>query len=510
MRVLTLVLFTALLTVTPVHAQDAPIRVTEQGIVLDFQETELRLVVAALAEAGGLNVVYGELPPRRITLRTNRPVPAEGVLALLRSLAAANGLRIEENDDFLRLDAQNGNGSAPADAAPAAQQDELRLFGYRLNHARAAQVAATLQSLFGGGRGPSPGGRASGRPSLSQSLREQAIPSIGAPRARPDTVAAAAAAPSLAGVRAELAGELHIVPDEATNTLLVRASPADWAIVEQAIRLVDLRPLQVVIEVVMAEVRHSRELALGVSVAGKRNGGSSQTTGTLSSATSNAEAVLRLVRTGTVNVDAALSALASTGRVRILSRPVIHAQNSQEATILVGAERPFVQVFRSLPTDAAVRDQVVQYRDVATSLTILPTINADGYVNIQLTQEVNNATSEVQFGAPVISTRKATTHLLARNGQTLVIGGLVDRQTDHTRSGIPLLSDIPVLGGLFGRTRENDATSELFLFLTPHIVSTDADADRLREDIERATPMLQQLDPTRPLVPPIVPDTIRR
>jgi general secretion pathway protein D len=247
-----------------------------------------------------------------------------------------------------------------------------------------------------------------------------------------------------------------------------------------------------------------------VSVSTKRNGGNGRTEGNLSSAHADNEAVLRLVRTGTVNVDAALSALASTGHVRILSRPVVHAQNSQEATILVGAERPFVQVFRSLPTDAAVRDQVVQYRDVATSLAILPTINNDGYVNIQLTQEVNNATSETQFGAPVISTRKATTHLLARDGQTLVIGGLVDRQSDRARSGIPLLHEIPVLGALFGRTRETDITSELFLFLTPHIVRTDEDADRLREDIERGTPMLQQLGPIEPLIPPVRPDTIRR
>ena len=513
MRIMTAVLLALTLTALPAHAQNGPIKITDEGISLDFQDADLRFVIAALAEAGGLNVLYGELPSRRVTLRTNRPVPITGVLSLLRNLAATNGLELTEDADFLRLDAPASSGAAAAGNEPQ-QQDELRLFGYRLNHARAAQVSGTLQSLFGGGRPPGGrggggGGGGGGRPTLSQSLREQAIPPVGAPRAPADTVAVAVT-PQLPGLRAELTGEVYIVPDEATNTLLVRASPADWTIVEQAIRLVDLRPLQVVIEVVIAEVRHSRELAAGISVSAKRNGGSGSTEGNLNTPHADNEAVLRLVRTGTVNVDAALSALASTGRVRILSRPVIHAQNSQEATILVGAERPFVQVFRSLPTDAAVRDQVVQYRDVGTSLTILPTINNDGYVNIQLTQEVNNATSETQFGAPVISTRKATTHLLARDGQTLVIGGLVDRQSDRTRTGIPLLHEIPVLGALFGRTRENDITSELFLFLTPHVVSTDADADRMREEVERGTPMLQQLAPIKPLIPPVRADSIRR
>jgi general secretion pathway protein D len=496
--------FLAVVTALPVHAQDTPIRVSADGVMLDFQDADLRLVLAALAEAGGLNVLYGDLPERRITVRTNRPVPVDGILPLLRSLAAANGLLISEDGDFVRLESSETAG--PAGQQDAQQQEELRLFVYRLNHARASQVAATLQALFGGGQMGRDAVRGLSRPSLGESLRSQAIPPAD-PEADPADVEVITQVP---GLRAELAGSLHIVPDEATNTLLVRAQAADWAIIEQAIQVVDLRPLQVVIEVVIAEVRRTRDISTGVSFSASRERESGTTEGELSSTRADNEAILRLVRTGTVNVEAALSALSSTGQVRILSRPVIHAQNSQEATILVGAERPFVQVFRSLPTDAAVRDQVVQYRDVATSLTILPTINTDGYVNIQLSQEVNNATSETQFGAPIISTRKATTHLLARDGQTLVIGGLIDRQSDNSRSGIPFLSDIPLIGGLFGSSRNNEATSELFLFLTPHIVNNDADADRMRDEIERGTPLLNELGPIRPVIPPLPlrPDTI--
>ena len=136
--------------------------------------------------------------------------------------------------------------------------------------------------------------------------------------------------------------------------------------------------------------------------------------------------------------------------MRIVSRPVILAQNNQEARILVGSERPFVQVSRSLPTDAAVRDQVIQYRDVGTKLTITPTINADGYVNLQVLQEVSTATAETQFGAPVISTREASTHLFVKNGHTAVLGGLIDRQQEKTRVGHP---------GADGRSRWSAACS---------------------------------------------------
>ena len=145
--------------------------------------------------------------------------------------------------------------------------------------------------------------------------------------------------------------------------------------------------------------------------------------------------------------------------------------------MLVGSQRPFVQVSRSLPTETPTRDQVVQYRDVGTRLTIRPTINQDGYVSLVVQQEVNAATSEVQFDAPVISTREAVTQVLVKDGQTIVLGGLRDQQRERTQSGIPILSGIPIIGGLFGSADRRKTETELYLFLTPRILKTDADAD---------------------------------
>jgi general secretion pathway protein D len=304
-----------------------------------------------------------------------------------------------------------------------------------------------------------------------------------------------------------------IIPDESTNSLLIRATPADYQILQQAIQGLDIRPLQVLIEVVIAEVRRSRALNVGVSVSGNqvdrpRNG--DEVTVTSPPAGTESDFSLKIIRTGDVNVTATLSALALNGNVRILSRPIIQAQNNQDAQITVGEQRPFIQASQTLPNDNGVRNEVVQYREVATSLTITPTINPDGYVNLAVTQEVNTATNEVQFGAPVITTRSAVTQLLAKDGQTIVIGGLIGNQEDRTRSGIPYLRDIPVLGFLFGSTRVDRVQSELFLFLTPHIVTSDADADRVREEIELNAKLLEAVKPIRPLVRPIIrPDTIR-
>ena len=471
-------------------AQD-PVKVTPDGVMVDFQDADLRLVVAALAEAGGLNLVYSDLPARRVTLRMKQPVPKENLLPLLRSLAQSNGLRVVEDGDFLRLESASAADTASAHADTTAEAPEdMRLFVYRLKHVRAAKLGATIQALFGG-KGPGEDRPGLRELPLSQSLRGPVNPL----RDTTPQVSVEVAAPrsSLPG---QLKGEVQIVPDETTNSLLIRAQSSDWEVIRQAIEALDLRPLQVLIEVTIAEVRRTSESELSISgkVADSKNDPTVR--GTLKGNTTG-DFVLEALRAGTLDVSLALSALSSRGNVRIVSRPVILAQNNQEARILIGSERPFVQVSRSLPTDAAVRDQVIQYRDVGTKLTITPTINEDGYVNLQVLQEVSTATAETQFGAPVISTREASTFLFVKNGRTAVLGGLIDRQQERTKSGIPVLMEIPLVGGLFGTRHTTSSNSELFLFLTPHIVATDQDAEDVREGVERGTPLLESTIPER-------------
>jgi len=156
--------------------------------------------------------------------------------------------------------------------------------------------------------------------------------------------------------------------------------------------------------------------------------------------------------------------------------------------ILIGSQRPFVQVSRTLPTDNGVQDQVVQYKDVGTRLTVRPTISADGYVTLEVVQEVSNATAELAFGAPVISTREAATQVTVRDGQTIVLGGLSDRERDQTNGGVPILSDLPVVGGLFGRVSHQTTETELFLFLTPRVLRTDEEVDAATHDFENRAP----------------------
>ena len=453
---------------------------------IDFQDADLRAVITALAEAGGLNLTYGDIPNRRYTLHLPQGVARADILPLLKSVAAGNGLRVVTEGTLLRVEAIDARElAANAAGTRAPSKEGVQLFVYRLKHSRAPRLATTLQSIYGGRNADASANSfgLSGR-SLSEQLRSTQIQPLNI-----DTIgrgAAAAAAAVAAGATVlpgTVRGEIQIVPDETTNSLLIRAQPSDYETIKQAIDALDLRPLQVFIEVLIAEVRRTASLDLGVTINATKTGNGNETSGSITSSSAN-DFLVRFTRGGKVSVDVALSALAARGNVHILSRPLLLAENNLEARILVGSQRPFVQVFRSLPTDGAVRDQVVQYRDVGTSLKLLPTINPDGYVNLEVHQEVSSATDELAFGAPVISTREASTHLFVKDGETVVIGGLADRQVERTRSGIPFLSNLPFIGGLFGKTKNNDSQSELYLFLTPHIVASDDDAMQLRRSIE--------------------------
>ena len=477
-----------------------PVQVTPQGILIDFQDADIRLVMAGLAEAGGLNLLYGDLPARRVTLQMRQPVARDAILPLIRNLARSNGLRVTEEGGFFRLDVADAVTTRGAAGSDSGGQ-EPRLFTYRLRHARANRLSATLQSVFGGaGGGGAPVGLR--QTSLSEGLRDgrRAGEQFGS-NATPATTAPSGPA-SLPG---RLQGEVQIVADEGTNALLIRALPSDDPVIEAAIVDLDRRPSQVLIEVLIAEVRHST--GLEVSVSGKvGEDATPDATGTLlgGASTSNGALLLQVMRGGTTDQRLLMSLLASRGDVRVVSRPVLLAQNNLEARIMVGSQRPFKQLQRTLPTETGVRDQIISYRDVGTKLTLRPTINDDGYVNLEVVQEVSQATGE-QFDAPIISTREAATHLFLRDGQTGVIGGLVSREEETTRTGIPILMDIPILGWLFGSSKQTSVSNELFIFLTPHVLNDDGDLDRVRRSIEQNGEMIRTLLPEVPVL--IVPDS---
>jgi general secretion pathway protein D len=294
------------------------------------------------------------------------------------------------------------------------------------------------------------------------------------------------------------ASQIRIVAEESTNSLLVRATSDDWLLVQQLLSTVDLRPLQVLIEVSIAQVSRTNDLSLGISgiQTKQRTAAIADTQAFVPTAASARDFVFQLTGgKGGVNYNVALNALQTRGDVKILSLPLIIGQNNKEAVLNVGQRVPFVQTSQTVPNDPTNRVNTVQYQDVGTTLTITPTVNPDGYVNLAVKQTNNSATNNVAFDAPIIDTREATTQIFIRDGQTTVIGGLTGNTSNNTTSGIPFLSRIPIIGGLlFGNTQKQNDVSEFYLFLTPHIVSSDEDIDRLREAVRNGSDILKPED----------------
>jgi general secretion pathway protein D len=451
----------------PLTAQDSSgVRFTHDSIAVRFVETDIRAVIQAVGRYLPKPVLVGPIQPTRVTLETPSPVDRATLLSLLRGLVQSQNLEFVEDSSFYRIGPKAPQ--EPRAARASTDSGPMQLFVIRLRHARASDVAATVNQLFGGsGAFSGQSGLSAG--TLSDELRRNVVPQAGAQ--------APANQPNVR--QSSLAGSVTIVPDELTNSLLIRASERDYDVIKEAVDQLDIRPLQVLIEVLIVEARQDRSFSFGTSFfvpqqsIDKGNG----TAGGNWIGAGLGDLVVQIMKLGRANIDAAVSAAASRGDVQIISRPVLLASNNQEARFLVGSQRPFVQVSRSLPTDTPTRDQVIQYRDVGTKLTVRPTINQDGYVSLLIQQEINQATSEVQFDAPVISTREAVTQVLVKNGQTIVIGGLRDQQNDRTQGGVPILSGIPLIGGLFGHAERKSTRTELYLFLTPRILKTDADAD---------------------------------
>ncbi|MCI0436801.1 MAG: hypothetical protein L0271_24650, partial [Gemmatimonadetes bacterium] len=263
----------------------------------------------------------------------------------------------------------------------------------------------------------------------------------------------------------------------------------------------DVRPAQVLFEVTVAEISLGKSYEFGIDWAVIGNTaiigrGTPLPIDTLAVTQDFVTSVVTLDR---ADVRAVLRALATKFNVRVLSTPEILAVNNREARIVVGSRVPFVASARL--GDVAI-DRSVQYEDVGTTLTVIPSINQDDYVSVQILQEVNNLTNQVivsALSAPVISTREASTRAIIRDGQTAVIGGLIGETREYNDGGIPFLKDIPLIGNLFKRRTDNTSRSELAIFVTPYIIRTDADADSVRERIRER--MNRQMIPDSLVVP---------
>ena len=292
-------------------------------------------------------------------------------------------------------------------------------------------------------------------------------------------------------------GEIIIIPDPDTNSLVIRTNPRNYPPLLALIKKLDLFPQQVLIEVLIIDVTIDAETRAGLEWVLKGDaggttfiGGVSQTPATLGSFIGGATASLlqpggSLIINDPSNLILQLQAFASDSKANILANPILVTSNNKAAGISIVDEIP-VQSTTLTSAGAAnpVTQTNIEYRSVGIKLNIFPKINSDNYVNLQIDQEVSSLGPLIN-DVPSFRTEQLHTEVVLKDNQVLVMGGLMRTDTVISNEGIPILRKIPWLGKLFSTDTETSKKTELMIFITPHIISNDNDSEYVTKQFQR-------------------------
>ncbi len=344
-------------------------------------------------------------------------------------------------------------------------------------------------------------------------------------------------------------GEIRLIGDNSSNSIIVFGPPEAKQRAKQILDLLDQRPRQVYLAVVIGQLRVSNDTDYGVNYLIRYQGGSGNgiaaalltpalfpnvaannlplaqgLTGT-QALTNGLSTLSGLTVFGTIadSVDVYARFLESTNRFRTLSRPVIYTTNNRKATILSGQRVPVPTSTLTTATGGGVNNQGtavtsnIQYQDVVLKLEVIPLINSDREVNLVIAQTNDNIIGQEEISGnqvPVISTQEITTSVRVPNGSTIVLGGLITEDKDDAQEGIPYLARVPVLGALLGgRTRKAKEKRELIVMIQPVVVDTNEEMHRasayegdrspLGRDSQALTaPLAEQAREPAPWTPP--------
>lgn len=304
-------------------------------------------------------------------------------------------------------------------------------------------------------------------------------------------------------------GDIKIVTDETTNSIIVRSTPHDYNIIKKTIEKLDMIPKQVLIEVLIAEVTLGDKTKFGVEWAlrgdaatiggykGQDKTGIGLELGGLGTSLASDLSSGFSYLFDSNRLQAFLLAQADDNRLNILSSPHILAADNKEARIEVGEEVPIV-TSEYVPMEQETNTSTsrsIEYRNTGVILTVTPRINDKGLVAMDITQEVSEAgeVSEGGIQSPKISNRKAETSLVVQNGQTIIIGGLIKNQNENSVFGVPVLSKIPGIRLLFSRTTSKETKTELIILITPHVIENLDEADMITNEIREKMDNIKKL-----------------
>ncbi len=333
---------------------------------------------------------------------------------------------------------------------------------------------------------------------------------LGAPssngQGRPATASASTGANPLLGGLSSSGGEqnanaMRIVPNPENNAILVYATGEEEDTVEAMLHKIDILPLQVRIDVIIAEVDLNDNLSYGVQWYFSHHalsGALGQAASALTGSGASGGFVFNVVGAGG---DFVLSALQGITTVKTLSSPELLVLDNEQAQLQVGNLVPYLTAQTSVPTTSLLSTGLetsnsVSYFNTGVITQITPRVNSGGLVTLDITQQVSGvaansgttATSGSSINSPTFTQRAVQTRVVVQDGQTVGLAGLIQDTVDRGNSGIPFLKDIPIISLLTSTQTNTRQRTELLVLLTPHVLHDQRDARALTEDLREQLP----------------------
>lgn len=350
---------------------------------------------------------------------------------------------------------RTGFWAKQVDQAPSGNQ--LQYFLYQPQFARATDLGESLQMLISGG---SSSGEtiSSGTSAASQNQSNNQSTN------------------NRSNSRLASNQEMSLVVDERANALIFNTTGDKYRQLIPLIKRLDVMPKQVMLEVMIAEVKLSDEFKQGVDFVLTNQGNAAQVGGFN---LSNGAGGLTYLLSGTQG-SLTVNLMQTNSNVNVISRPSLLVRDGVVANITVGDDIPTVG---SIVTDPVNGSQTsVVYRKTGVELKVKPTINARGVIIMEIDQKISNQASggSTVDGAPIIFERSIGTEVVAESGQTIVLGGLISQNRTINDTSVPFFSSIPLLGRLFDSTDDSTGKTELVVLVTPRIIESGDEWDNIK------------------------------
>lgn len=383
-----------------------------------------------------------------------------------------------------------------------------QLYVYDVKNVKAADLAEYLGAIFTGGGTPS-GQRRAPRADVAPGLEAVEISSDGQQQGRRRQAGG--------GVVSTGDEDISFTAVEENNQLLIRSTQSQYQVVMAAIRKLDIVPLQVHVEMQIIEVALTDTFEFGVQwflegllgqglepnpdvgwhQPGNRQRWSFGGGGGTPYTPSDASFFYRFTNN---ELDVAIRALQRETETRILSAPSLTVLNNQEASINIGDQLPITTTYFSGwntggTGGAPMNTSNIQYKDTGVILSVVPRVNPGGLVYMELSQEVSKAGErDPNSNNFPINTRKVETQVAVQSGQTVLLGGFISEDNTQSEQGVPGLSNIPIIGRLFGTTNNDKRRTELVVLITPRVIQSEIDAAELTREYQENFRQLRPLD----------------